>query len=613
MARRSRGKQQAQEKAVDELEVKTVPEKARKDAAIAVLRQELEHNAQALESSVHVRKVKLQEAIEQSSADYDEIRTLLDSELTQLEQRRADAEQRVQSLEQELQATREGWSKEIQRLQSMNDSETSKLSESVQQYDNELRELKPVETRKQKLESEVEDAQQKLSEARARQHGEHREAERDGLLRRDQQRRHMMDTLQQTRSSMLQLVSDQVGTTTRRTVWENEQLKGELSQTSNQIRQQVLENDRCLDSESQKRREAAITHETESQLRKRYQTQQLKIDRLNKQLQERDVQRRQEEEHLFSVQSAQERARSHLEERQAELKRMLEHERWSKIDGGNQHHKNLCEESRRELQSSNNVSGVGCLVSSATTSRNKYGDQIEEKHFESLRECVRAVRKQYEHLLQRHPNQMGKDAEASSTNEREQQQHDEAEEGEEEYLEGTENNDGEHGTEHRATHGSTNLNSSFADVSERLHLHHLPLHQRQQALLYLLARLHSTGLLGKRPATAEKALAQTEETEQLTMQAVKQLRGVDASVQVPDMETLSARWKKGKDSFGEQEQHSVLAPVSAGSRTRLMKDKHLQPRPGSYARSRNVRYSSACVAPASVRMHVGGHDFTFRE
>eukprot|EP01029_Cantina_marsupialis_P030770 TRINITY_DN84470_c0_g1_i1.p1 TRINITY_DN84470_c0_g1~~TRINITY_DN84470_c0_g1_i1.p1 ORF type:complete len:573 (+),score=178.30 TRINITY_DN84470_c0_g1_i1:151-1869(+) len=214
---------------IKELEVKL--EQQRKDQAdiYAYLHQKLDDNFDRISN--------LEQELSETKANASETKSNFESEIEQLNQEHDDTNAesitKIESLEQRL--------LELDNFQKMKDT----IEANMHRLDNELKEEKAAH------EFTIQDMDRKL------------------IQEKERLKKEMLIKIKETKQSLLAMTEDQLATTAKRTIMENEQMTTELQFQSKETKKLLTRNEKMMTENKNLRRQIRIHQQTEEELAKK--------------------------------------------------------------------------------------------------------------------------------------------------------------------------------------------------------------------------------------------------------------------------------------------------------------------------------------------------------
>ena len=207
-------------------------------------------------------------------------------------------EQRVAQLEADLEAAQVGFAKQVEDLKAEFLAKEEALKDEIAAYEGKLHELKEFQEKKVSLEQELVEIKALLDKER-REHEERiSDLERKAVQEKDRLKKEMALKIKETKANMMKLTDNQLETTTKRTIMENEQMSSELAYQSRQTEKLLQKNEKLLNENASMKRSIELCKQTEGELAKRNHVYQKTIKTLLAKLKQQDAAKREDEEEL---------------------------------------------------------------------------------------------------------------------------------------------------------------------------------------------------------------------------------------------------------------------------------------------------------------------------
>lgn len=241
---------------------------------------------------------RLADELETQKINLKDISEFLTNELKAKELSHSALEQRVIQLEEELLAANAGFVEQVDKLKANFEASEEALKEQISQQQSKLNELKEFQEKKLALEQELAEIKALLDKER-REHDEKiSDLERKAVQEKDRLKKEMAQKIKETKANMMKLTDNQLETTTKRTIMENEQMSSELAYQSRQTEKLLQKNEKLLNENAAMKRSIELCKQTEGELAKRNHVYQKTIKTLLAKLKQQDAAKREEEEEL---------------------------------------------------------------------------------------------------------------------------------------------------------------------------------------------------------------------------------------------------------------------------------------------------------------------------
>jgi myosin heavy subunit len=204
----------------------------------------------------------------------------LDENFTKIEEQEStirSLEQQIEDLKQEhkdaLEEEKATWDNKVQELQTRNE-----------ELDKQLQEVRAYIKEKEEVQAELEGLRTKLQETEEAHAREISSLDRKKAIEIDQLKKDMLTKIRETRDTLRLKTKDQLDTTTKRTIMENEQMNTELHFQSRETERLLDKNQALLEENAQLRRNLQIHKELEDELARRTHVYQKLIRKLHQKL-----------------------------------------------------------------------------------------------------------------------------------------------------------------------------------------------------------------------------------------------------------------------------------------------------------------------------------------
>jgi hypothetical protein len=219
----------------------------------------------------------------------------------------------------------------METVKEANDKKHEEVSARLAEVEETLFTLNEFRDNKEKLEKEQQELQQTLEKEREESKQNIAELERRNVQEKELVKQEMLIKIKETKQNLLSMTEDQLHTTTKRTIMENEQMISELQYQSKETEKLLLQNKTLNRKLQETRRDLELSKETEQELAKRTQFYQKLIKKLHEKLKakedtekERGANEQQETVKLELVTEAKQEVISALQDKTEQLEANLE-------------------------------------------------------------------------------------------------------------------------------------------------------------------------------------------------------------------------------------------------------------------------------------------------
>mmetsp|Transcript_26507 Transcript_26507/g.50366 ORF Transcript_26507/g.50366 Transcript_26507/m.50366 type:complete len:539 (+) Transcript_26507:469-2085(+) len=262
---------------------------------------------------------RLSDELETQKINLKDINEFLTNELKAKESYCLDLEQQAADLEAGLEQERAASLAQRQKLQQDHEERLEALQLDIQGYEAKLRDLNEFAERKRELETTLAELKTLLEKERRDHENIISDLERKAVQEKDRLKKEMALKIKETKANMMKLTDNQLETTTKRTIMENEQMSSELAYQSRQTEKLLQKNLKLLEDNAALKRGLELSKQTEGELAKRNHVYQKTIKTLLAKLKQQDVAKRDEEEELARQAEYAEELQGRLMETQEEL------------------------------------------------------------------------------------------------------------------------------------------------------------------------------------------------------------------------------------------------------------------------------------------------------
>lgn len=212
-----------------------------------------------------------------------------------------------------------------------NDRKVTELTDRLAEVEETLFTLNEFRENKDRLEKEQQELRDTLAKEREDTKLNIAELERRNVQEKELVKQEMLTKIKETKQNLLSMTEDQLHTTTKRTIMENEQMITELQYQSKETEKLLAQNKKLNRNLQETRRELGLSKETEQELAKRTQFYQKLIKKLHEKLKtkedqekDRDTNEQEETLRLESVTEANQEVISALQDKTEQLEANLE-------------------------------------------------------------------------------------------------------------------------------------------------------------------------------------------------------------------------------------------------------------------------------------------------
>lgn len=239
--------------------------------------------------------LRLNDELETQQENLKDINTFLTTELTQREAQLLQLEQDHAALQKKYEDTVEKYEADIVQLKGDWAKQEEELRETIKEMDFKLKELYEFQQQKMELEQKLKDLTELLENERIQNEERVSELERKHVQEKDRLTKEMAQKIRETKANMMKLTDNQLETTTKRTILENEQMASELAYQSRQTEKLMKQNQHMLAEHAAMRRSAELSKQTETELAKRNHVYQKTIRNLLEKLKHQEESKRMDE------------------------------------------------------------------------------------------------------------------------------------------------------------------------------------------------------------------------------------------------------------------------------------------------------------------------------
>merc|ERR1719160_1884001 len=242
-------------------------------ASLEADNKELRLNNQLLES----------QDLSQRETQADLLKTLhanLDENFTKIEEQ----ETQIRTLEQQIEDLKQEHKDALEEEKAVWESKVADLTAKNELLSGQLHEVREYMKHKEEVQAELEGLRQKLQETEEAHAREISALDRKKAIEIDQLKKDMLTRIKETRDTLRLKTKDQLDTTTKRTIMENEQMATELHFQSRETEKLLDKNQALIEENAQLRRNLQIHKELEDELARRTHVYQKLIRKLHQKL-----------------------------------------------------------------------------------------------------------------------------------------------------------------------------------------------------------------------------------------------------------------------------------------------------------------------------------------
>jgi hypothetical protein len=233
-------------------------------------------------------KAKLEENLRQQRADEADIYYYLHKKLDDNYDVIASLEKQILIEQTERERAQKNYDEATKNVEASNKTEIERLQEELKSTKEDLFTLSEFRQKKADLEKQFRD----LRETMEKEQEEHKQItadlDRRNVQEKERLKNEMLRKIQETKQNLLSMTEDQLHTTTKRTIMENEQMITELQYQSKETEKMLHKNEKLETEKHSLRRELELSKETEQELAKRTQFYQKLIKKLHEKLKARE-------------------------------------------------------------------------------------------------------------------------------------------------------------------------------------------------------------------------------------------------------------------------------------------------------------------------------------
>ena len=157
----------------------------------------------------------------------------------------------------------------IQEQKDASDHEAVRLKGEIAEYREKLEKVSRFIEIKETLEAQLTE-KERLLEEEAKEHATHvSDLERKHVQEKDRLKKEMLLKLRETKANLLKMTDNQLDTTTKRTIAENEQMSSELAWQSKETEKLIRRNEKLVSENAALKRELSLQKQTEDEARDR--------------------------------------------------------------------------------------------------------------------------------------------------------------------------------------------------------------------------------------------------------------------------------------------------------------------------------------------------------
>lgn len=222
----------------------------------------------------------------------DDMNEFLTNQIKSKQLLNAQLETDVAALQKEKEDAVSALERELEALRRRSEAEIAELGATADKYRARLNDLENFQDRMAELERALEDAKRELDEERLRSEETVSSLERKHVQEKDRLEKDMALRIKETNANIMRLTDNQLETTTKRTIMENEQITSELAYQSKHTDAMLHSNERLRCQVAAMRRDAELYRLTEADLAKRNHVYQKTVKTLLAKLKESEIAQR---------------------------------------------------------------------------------------------------------------------------------------------------------------------------------------------------------------------------------------------------------------------------------------------------------------------------------
>ena len=212
---------------------------------------------------------ELHEEVETQKSKLEDINEFLTNELKAKDKFITDLEQKVLALEQTIENLKSDSKDELGRLEEVKEQEIQELNQKINEYEDQLKNLKEFQERKNALEEELGELKTLVQKERKLHESKINDLERKAVQDKDKLKKEWQLKMKETRSNMMKLTDDHLKATTKRTIMENQQYYSELAYQSRQTEKLLQKNEMLLKENADFKRRIELSVQTEDEIAKK--------------------------------------------------------------------------------------------------------------------------------------------------------------------------------------------------------------------------------------------------------------------------------------------------------------------------------------------------------
>mmetsp|Transcript_32875 Transcript_32875/g.81871 ORF Transcript_32875/g.81871 Transcript_32875/m.81871 type:complete len:543 (+) Transcript_32875:219-1847(+) len=195
------------------------------------------------------------------------------------------------------------------------EQDVARLQEQITAYKEQLEKVNTFIELKSTLETQLAEKKRAL-EDEAKEHATHvSDLERKHVQEKDRLKKEMLIKLRETKANLLKMTDNQLDTTTKRTIAENEQMSSELAWQSKETEKLIRKNDKLIQENQSLKRELALHKQTQEEFAKKVHVYQKTIKTLLAKLNSLDATQQQELQKLHYDEEEKEREKAENQQR----------------------------------------------------------------------------------------------------------------------------------------------------------------------------------------------------------------------------------------------------------------------------------------------------------
>lgn len=277
---------------------------------------ELKRRLEESETKWHrlaLEKGDLETKLKKFEVDREDIFEYLHGELAKKTDEIVRLEEKAYELEQDKDMSSREYEAKLHAKKEEAEEMETKLREEIKHLTDDLTEIQEFKDQKAQMEADLAETKRTLSEERKEHTNYISSLERKHVQEKDRLKKEMLLKLRETKANLLKMTDNQLDTTTKRTIAENEQMSSELAWQSKETEKLIRKNDKLQADNQGLRRQLSLHQQTQEEFAKKVHVYQKTIKTLLAKLNNLDQTKRAELETLRS--EGLEKEQQHAEQR----------------------------------------------------------------------------------------------------------------------------------------------------------------------------------------------------------------------------------------------------------------------------------------------------------